>query len=124
MARPIGGTVFIDAGGERLEVRGNVTSNIGQNVTRESVAGLDRVHGFTQRPVVPFIQCDLTEKPSFSLSAINKLDDTTVQAQLADGRSLVLRNAWHAGDPERNSEEGSLTSVRFEGLQGEEIPAT
>ncbi len=123
MSRPIGGKVNITIDGNRVSVRGNVTSNIGQNVVRESVAGLDEIHGFTERPAVPFIQCDLTERPEFSLGALNKITDTTVTAELADGRSLVLRNAWHVGETERNSEEGSLGSVRFEGKGGEEVGA-
>lgn len=121
MAKPIGGRVFLSIDGNRVEVRGNVTSNIGQTAMRETVTGVDRVHGYTEKPVAPFIQCDLTEKPEYSLTEINKITDTTVTAELADGRSLVLRNCWHVGEVERNSEEGSLGSVRFEGISGEEL---
>lgn len=123
MTRPIGGRVFINVGGERLDVRGNVTSNVGQIVMRETVVGADRVHGFTENVVAPFIQCDLSENPAFPLSSLNEVSDTTVTAELADGRTLVLRNAWQEGDLERNSSEGSIGSVRFVGMSGEEVGA-
>jgi hypothetical protein len=119
MAKPVGGKVFVKVDGELLFVRGNVTTNIGQQVMRESVVGVDQVHGYTEKAIVPFIQCDITEKPEFPLSKINAVTDSTVTAELADGRTLILRNAWHVGEPERNPEEGSIT-VRFEGLSGEE----
>ena len=66
-----------------------------------------------------FVKLDITELPSFPLSRLNAVTDATVTAELADGRTLILRNAWHVGTPERNSDEGSM-QVRFEGLSGEE----
>lgn len=122
MTKPVGGRVSVKVDGDILSVRGNVTSNIGQSVTRETVTGLDGVHGYMEKPVTPFIQFDITERAEFPLSKINGLSDTTVTAELADGRTLILRNAWHAGDSERNPEEGSVT-IRFEGLSGEEMSA-
>ena len=120
MAKPVGGRVFINVDGEQLLVRGNVTSNIGQNVTRETVVGVDQVHGNKETIAVPFIQFDITEKPEFPLSRINAITDATITAELADDRTLILRNAWHVGESERNPEEGQMT-VRFEGMSGEEM---
>ncbi len=123
MAKPLGGRVFLKIDGEQLSVLGNITSNVGQTVTRETVTGTDGVHGYTEKPVAPFIQCDLTERAEFPLSMISAVNDATITAELADGRSLLLRNAFQVGDVERNPEGGSLGSVRFEGLSGEEVAA-
>lgn len=121
MAKPIGGRVLLKIDGEQVSLRGNITTNIGQKVTRETVNGLDRVHGHLERNAVPFIQCDLTETTAFPLSRLNAVSDGTVIAELVDGRTLVLSNAAQVGDLERNPEEGSIGSVRFEGLRGEEM---
>jgi hypothetical protein len=121
MAKPLGGTVYVKVDGEQLSVRGSVTSNIGQTVMREAVIGADQVHGYTETPILPFLQVELTERPEFPLSAINKVSDSTITAELADGRVLMLRNAWHEGEAERNPQAGSIGSVRFVGLSGEEI---
>ena len=122
MAKPVGGSVVIHAGGNQLSVKGSVTSNIGQTETRETIIGLDGVHGHTSKKLAPFIQVNVTERPEFPLSEINRLDDVTVTMQLANGDSLVLSNAWHVGEAELNPEEGELT-LRFEGMKGERMPA-
>jgi hypothetical protein len=121
--RTIGGKVFFRIDGERLMVRGNITSNIGVEVVRETVVGLDEVHGTMDRIAIPFIQVDLTETPEFRLSRVNAVRDSTVTAELADGATLILSHAAHVGEAERNLEEGSLGSVRFEGTKGQEMPA-
>ena len=120
MAKPVGGRVYIKVDGQQLAVRGNVTSNVGQTMTRETVTGADSVHGYTETPVAPYIQCDITERPQFSLAALNGVTEATVTAELADGRTLILRDAWQVGDLERNASEGSIGSLRFDGLSGEE----
>jgi len=121
--RTVGGKVFVRIDGQRLQVRGSVTSNIGQEVSRETVVGLDGVHGYMERYVVPFIQVDVTEDPDYALSRINQTADSTVTAELADGRTLILTHAAQVGDIERNMEEGVLGSVRFEGDKGQEMGA-
>ncbi len=116
----IGGRVYVKVDGETLMVRANVSTNIGQEVMRESVVGADGVHGRTATPVVPYIQIEVTEQPSFSLTRLNKIEDATVTARLEDGRTLLLSNAWHAGESDFNPVEGSM-NVRFEGMKGEEV---
>jgi len=120
---PIGGTVFVRLDGERLLVRGNVTSNIGQTVMRETVTGVDGVHGQTEVAVVPYVECDLTEVPAFPLSRLNAVRNATVTIELLDGRVLTLQGASQVGELTRNSEEGSIAAVRFEGETGTEITA-
>lgn len=119
----IGGKVLLSIDGERVLLRGNITSNIGQETMRTTVKGLDGVHGFTEEVVVPHIQADLTEVPAFPLSKLNKVKDATVTAQLADGRTLILSHAAQVGELDRNLEEGSIGSVRFEGTTGQEMGA-
>lgn len=119
--RAIGGKVLVSIDGERVLVRGSVTSNIGQDRLRETVVGVDEVHGFTDTVVAPFLQVDVTEIPEFPLSRFNAVTDATVTAELADGRTLILSHAAQIGELERNAEDGSIGSVRFEGTKGQEM---
>ena len=119
----VGGKVFVRVDGARLLVAGNVTTNIGQEVVRETKVGLDGVHGYTDAAVAEFLQVDVTETPDFPLSRLNQVDDGTVTAELSDGRTLVLPHAHQVGDLERNPEEGTIASVRFEGTGGQEMGA-
>jgi hypothetical protein len=52
---------------------------------------------------------------------IDGYTDVTVQANLINGFSYVLRNAWVARRVEINTREGQ-TRIRFEGMDCVEIP--
>jgi len=45
-----------------------------------------------------------------------------VIAELANGKTVVLRSAWYAGEGKVNTAESEI-DARFEGLSGEEIGA-
>lgn len=117
--KPVGGRVTLSIDGDRVAVRGNVTSNIGQNVVRETQGGTNGPHGFSEIANTQFIEVDVTEVPEFDLAKLNGVKDATVNAELADGRTLVLRNAAQVGELTRNADDGSIGAVRFEGLSGD-----
>lgn len=121
--KPVGGRVILTIDGDRVSVRGNVTSNIGQTVMRETQSGTDGPHGFSVTDTVPFIELDVTERQEFDLEKLNKVSDATVNAELADGRTLVLRNAAQVGELTRNADDGSVSGARFEGLSGDILGA-
>ncbi|MBK8159128.1 MAG: phage tail tube protein [Rhodospirillaceae bacterium] len=115
----VAGVAFIKVDGEQYALRGNLTVNI-DAFTRTGVAGQDGVHGYTEAPQVPFISGDISDSAGLPLQDIAKITDSTVVAELANGKSYILRNAWAAESRELNAAEGTI-SVRFEGMQGEEI---
>ena len=117
----IGGDVKFKIDGVQVLLRGNVTTNIGQAVVRESVRGLDGDHGYLERGVTPFVQIDMTETADFDLARVNAVVDSVVIAELKDGRTLMLRGARHVGEVEHNPEDATLPSVRCEGKTGEPI---
>lgn len=121
--KPIGGRITVTVDGNLLSVRGNVTTNIGQTAVRETQSGVNGPEGFTEQVAVPFIQMDVTEIPEFDLAKLNGVIDGTVNAELADGRTLVLRNATQVGELEHNTDDGSVGSVRFEGKTGDKVAA-
>lgn len=121
MPQPISGTAFIKVDGLQYDLRGNCRVNIAA-FTREGVVGLDRVHGYTQKPSIPYFEMDLTDQPTVSLEAIQNTTNATVTIELLNGKTYVLRQAWCANQPELNVDDGMFT-VRFEGASGEELTA-
>lgn len=114
MANRVGGITFLTINGVTYDVRGNATCSP-TRTERAGVAGLDRVHGFTEVPRVPFIQLDLTTTPGMLIEDVDGLEDATVQVQLANGNVYTLYDAWRAGASEINAREGQFQG-RFEGI--------
>ena len=115
----VGGLIEVLVNGERLSARGSWTFSAGTEV-REGIVGADRVHGYKSMPRVPFIEGEITDRQNLRLQALAKSENVTVTLRLANGKAMVLRNAWVAGETTGNTEEGNV-SVRFEGLSIEEV---
>lgn len=118
-ARAIAGTAYIKVDGAQYALRGNLTVSIA-SVEREGIAGQDGTHGFKEMPRVPFIQCDVSDGADVSIKDITDMKDVTVTAELINGKSYVLRNAWVADAVEIDSAEGQMT-IKWEGMSGDEI---
>lgn len=121
MGNPIGGTAFVFAAGTQFPLRGNLVIGMSE-VERTGVAGQDGVHGYTEMPVVPYMEGDFSAEPDMEWDVVATYTNITVQANLINGESFVLRNAWVSNRQEMNTREG-IVHVRFEGMQITEVPA-
>jgi len=119
MGKRIAGTAYITADGVQLALRGNLSVSISA-YERTGIAGLDRVHGYEERPRVPFIECDVSLGNDTTIAQLSAITDATVVAKLANGRTYTLFDAWTKDAFELNAEQG-MTRVRFEGLRGTEF---
>ena len=115
----LAGVAYIRVDGAQYALRGNLTVSIDME-EREGVPGQDGIHGFIERPRVPFIEADLSDLGGLSLRALQRMVNTTVQAELANGKKYLLRNAWTSTARELNTADGQVT-VRWEGMAGEEL---
>ncbi len=114
-----GGIAYLKADGRQYDLRGNFT--VSPDMTeREGIAGQDGVHGFLERPRVPFISGDITDSAGLSLADLRAITDATVTAELATGKVYVLRGAWTSDAHEINTGDGQI-SVKFEGLSCREL---
>jgi hypothetical protein len=114
MGIPVAGTAFMFVNGAQYPLRGNFL--IGPSrVERAGISGQDKVHGYSELPVVPYISGDITTTPDMDWDALEQMTDVTVQANLINGQSYVLRNAWVANRRELNTRDGQA-NVRFEGM--------
>jgi hypothetical protein len=107
------GTIQLAVGGEIQDAKGGFSYNLG-SPKREAIIGSDRVHGFRETPQVGFIEGAITDRGSLDLAQLVGGANLTVSLTLGNGKMIVLRDAWFAGEGTGSSEEGEI-SVRWEG---------
>jgi len=113
------GTVFVKVDARQYDAKGNFTYNLGGE-KKTAIVGADRVHGFSAAPQVAFIEGAITDAADLDVAAMQALEDGTVTLELANGKTVVLRNAWHASEGNATTEQGEI-AVRWEGLSAEEL---
>lgn len=115
----IAGIIQVISNGVTQNAKGDFSYNLG-NPKRTAIVGSDKVHGFTEKPQPAFIEGEITDRGDTDLDALTKLKDATVQVALANGKTVVLRNAWYAGEGTGHTDEANI-DVRFESDSGVEI---
>jgi hypothetical protein len=115
----IGGIIALKVNGDMYFAKGNFTYNLGKP-KKEGVVGSDRVHGYKEVPQVPFIEGEITDRNELDLEDLVTLDDATATLELANGKVIMLREAWYAGEGTGNTEEGNI-ALRLEGMSAEEV---
>lgn len=113
------GIIFLKVDGALYEAKGNFTYNLGKP-KREGIVGADSVHGYKETIQIPFIEGEITDSNQLSLEKLVTLDGVTVTLELNNGKSILLRDAWYAGEGTGETEEANI-GVRFEAKGGEEL---
>jgi uncharacterized protein YlzI (FlbEa/FlbD family) len=119
MAGRFAGTAYFKVDGVQYALRGNLMVSP-SNTERAGIPGQDGVHGFSENPVVPFIEGDVSLLEGTSVEDVDAVTDATVTVELANGSSYVLRSAWRSSRSEINTHDG-MFRVRFEGLSCDEL---
>jgi len=119
MSQRRAGIIQVQVQGEVMDAKGNFTYNLGVE-KRESIVGADRIHGYKAMPQVAFIEGEITDRDTLDLARLVKGQDQTITLSLANGKVIVLREAFFAGEGTGNTEEGNI-GVRWEGASGEEV---
>ena len=115
----VGGVVYLRVDDKLYPLGdGDITFNIG-GLKREAVLANAGVAGFSAKPQVPYIEGELVHTKDLDIPALLVVEDARVTAELYNGKTVLLHNAYFAGDGEFTSE-GKL-KFRFEGLRGELI---
>jgi hypothetical protein len=119
MAQRIAGIAFLKVDGDLYPLRGNFTVSPSA-LERAGIAGQDYVHGYSELPRVPYIEGDVSTVPELSTENVESIVNSTVTAELANGKTYVLREAWCRAALELNTREGQMR-LRFEGVSCDEI---
>lgn len=121
MAKRIAGIAFLKYDGNQMPLRGNLTVSPSE-IERTGIAGQDGVHGYSETPRVPYIEGDVSLPPELSVEDLGNVTEATVTAELANGRTYVLTQAWTKAAFDLNTHDG-MTRVRFEGFRCDELNA-
>jgi hypothetical protein len=118
-ANRIGGIITFKIDGVQYAAKGNFTYNLGIP-KKESVMGSDGFHGYKETPQAAFIEGEITDNVSVDIKKLAEIKDATILLNLANSKSIVLRNAFYAHEGTGNTDEGNFP-VRFEGERAEEM---
>lgn len=113
------GIISLAINGINHDAKGSFAYNLGK-VLRESIVGADGVHGYKETPQVAYIEGEITDRGDLDLAALLDTTDASVTLALANGKVIILRNAWFAGEGTANTEEANI-EVRFEGKGADEV---
>lgn len=106
------GRVYLKVDGTQYDAKGDFSYNLG-NDKREAIVGADGIHGYKETPQVAFIEGAITDAPELDLDKLTQADNITVTLELVTGKTIVLANAWFAGEGGVTTGEGEI-AVRFE----------
>jgi len=118
-ANRLGGIITFKVDGTQYAAKGNFTYNLG-TPKKEAIIGSDGFHGYKETPQVAFIEGEITDNVSVDIKKLTELKSATVLLNLANGKSIVLRDAYYAHEGTGNTDEGNFP-VRFEGASAEEM---
>ena len=113
------GLIQLQRNGEIDDAKGSFTYNLGRP-KRDGIIGSDGVHGYKEMPQIPFIEGAITDRGTLNMAGLVEGRDLTITLTLGNGKMIVLRDAWFAGDGNATTEEGEIT-VRWEGINAEEV---
>ena len=119
MSQRRAGIIYFKADGVLYSAKGDFTYDIGRP-KRDAIVGSDGVHGFKETPKPAFIEGEITDSSDLDLDALVQLEGVTSQLELANGKIIVLRDSWYAGDGTVNTGEGNI-ALRMEAKSGEEV---
>lgn len=106
------GCVYLKIDGELRDAKGSYSYNLGIP-KRDPIVGADSIHGYKETPQVAFIEGAITDSDDLDVKALAEQDNVTVTLELATGKTIVLSNAWYAGEGTVTTEEGEI-AVRWE----------
>ncbi|WP_353191412.1 phage tail tube protein [Pandoraea pnomenusa] len=112
----IAGTAYTTIDGTNYQLEGQLKYDLGK-VTRESLAGQDTVHGFSEKPKAPSISMSIRDSGGLDLAKINAMRSVTLVLELANGKTVIGRNMWTVEAQEVDTTEAKF-DAKFEGLQG------
>lgn len=109
----LAGTASFTVGGVTYLLSGEL-SYIVSTVERESLVGMDSVHGYKEMPHVGQIKGTLRDNSSIKVADFNAMTSVNITLQLANGKTIVGSNMWCTGVQEAKATDGTF-EVSFEG---------
>jgi hypothetical protein len=83
---------------------------------RETLVGLDSVHGFSEVPIQGYIEATIRDSGDITVDDFNEMRCVEVQVALANGKTVGGANMWCTSALEVRAAEGTF-QARFDGIQ-------
>lgn len=116
MAERLAGTAYLVVNGRNVALVGDFEWDAGLAI-RESLGGMDGIHGFKEKPKPNKISATIRDLGSVSAIELNGLTNVTVTCELANKKRVTGRNMWQVGELPVKAEDGTI-DLKFEGVQG------
>lgn len=101
------GRYTIKANGIRLRGKGASDYQMGYD-KREGIVGSDAIHGPKEMPQVPYIELAITNGDDIDLKTLLNQRNVTITLEQNNGKTVVGKDMWFAGDGTVNTEEGEI----------------
>lgn len=108
----LAGTASVTTNGVTIMVAGQFKYSP-STVKRETMTGMDRVHGYKEKPSAPYISCQVRDSGGTTVADFNDMTDVTVVAELANGKTIIGTGMWTVESQEVDSED-AVFDVRWE----------
>jgi hypothetical protein len=112
----LAGIAYISVDGTTYMLSGELSYSPA-NIKRETLAGQDQVHGYSETPRAPFIAGTFRDAGSLTVNDFNNMTNVTVALELANGKMVTGKGMWTTDAQEVKTQEGTF-EVRFEGMTG------
>lgn len=107
-----GGVIFVKADGKQFDVKGQFEYNLGVP-KRDPIIGHDGTHGYKEVPQEAYISGEITDSGDMDLkNDLLTLAGANITLELANGKVIVLEEAFYSGEGTGQTEEGNI-AVRF-----------
>jgi hypothetical protein len=111
-SRRLAGILTLRENGIAHSAKGEFSYNLGVP-KRTSIVGMDTVHGFKEEPQVGFVEGEITDHVGVDLKKLCAGEGLTITLELANGKVIVLTEAWYAGEGTVSTGEANI-AVRYE----------
>ncbi len=114
----LAGVAYLSVDGQSYMLAGDLSYTVSK-VTRETLVGQDRVHGYSEKPHQGSISGTLRDSGGLSVAQINAMTNVNVTVELANGKTIIGRNMWTVDAQEVKTAEATF-EVKWEGFSVEE----
>jgi hypothetical protein len=103
----LAGTAYMSVDGVTYMLVGDFSYKV-SGVSRETLKGMDGVHGYSEKPEQGFISATLRDSSNLSLSDLNAMSNVTVVAELANGKTVIGSAMWTTEQPESKAADATI----------------
>ncbi|WP_410015807.1 phage tail tube protein [Sodalis sp. C49] len=109
----LAGTAYVTVDGLTIMVAGQFKYSPSK-MKRDTLTGMDGVHGYKETPNAPFISCQVRDSGGTTVNDFNNQTNVSIVVELANGKTIIGAGMWTVNTQEVDSTEATF-DVRWEG---------